>query len=161
MQRINIRRITDNALVAAVYAVLTILLGNFGYGDIQFRIAEILLFLVFFRRDFIVGIVLGTVIANAFSPLLPWDMLFGTLATLIVCGLIAITPKMWPAIVYASVINGLVVGAELYFILGLPFWLSALTVMIGELAVMIVGYVVFIMLRKNKYFSNMIMATRK
>ncbi|HKL84215.1 MAG TPA: QueT transporter family protein [Bacilli bacterium] len=161
MQRINIRRITDNALVAAVYAVLTILLGNFGYGDIQFRIAEILLFLVFFRRDFIVGIVLGTVIANAFSPLLPWDMLFGTLATLIVCGLIAITPKMWPAIVYASVINGLVVGAELYFILGLPFWLSALTVMIGELAVMIVGYAVFIMLRKNKYFSNMIMATRK
>lgn len=161
MQRINIRRITDNALVAAVYAVLTILLGNFGYGDIQFRIAEILLFLVFFRRDFIVGIVLGTVIANAFSPLLPWDMLFGTLATLIVCGLIAITPKMWPAIVYASVINGLVVGAELYFILGLPFWISALTVMIGELAVMIVGYVVFIMLRKNKYFSNMIMATRK
>ena len=161
MQRINIRRITDNALVAAVYAVLTILLGNFGYGDIQFRIAEILLFLVFFRRDFIVGIVLGTVIANAFSPLLPWDMLFGTLATLIVCGLIAITPKMWPAIVYASVINGLVVGAELYFILGLPFWLSALTVMIGELAVMIVGYAIFIMLRKNKYFSNMIMATRK
>lgn len=161
MQRINIRRITDNALVAAVYAVLTILLGNFGYGDIQFRIAEILLFLVFFRRDFIVGIVLGTVIANAFSPLLPWDMLFGTLATLIVCGLIAITPKMWPTIVYASVINGLVVGAELYFILGLPFWLSALTVMIGELAVMIVGYAVFIMLRKNKYFSNMIMATRK
>lgn len=161
MQRINIRRITDNALVAAVYAVLTILLGNFGYGDIQFRIAEILLFLVFFRRDFIVGIVLGTAIANAFSPLLPWDMLFGTLATLIVCGLIAITPKMWPAIVYASVINGLVVGAELYFILGLPFWLSALTVMIGELAVMIVGYAVFIMLRKNKYFSNMIMATRK
>jgi uncharacterized membrane protein len=161
MQRINIRRITDNALVAAVYAVLTILLGNFGYGDIQFRIAEILLFLVFFRRDFIVGIVLGTVIANAFSPLLPWDMLFGTSATLIVCGLIAITPKMWPAIVYASVINGLVVGAELYFILGLPFWLSALTVMIGELAVMIVGYAVFIMLRKNKYFTNMIMATRK
>lgn len=161
MQRINIRQITDNALVAAVYAVLTILLGNFGYGDIQFRIAEILLFLVFFRRDFIVGIVLGTVIANAFSPLLPWDMLFGTLATLIVCGLIAITPKMWPAIVYASVINGLVVGAELYFILGLPFWLSALTVTIGELAVMIVGYAVFILLRKNKHFSNMIMATRK
>ena len=48
MQRLKIRRITDNAIIAAVYAVMTILLGNFGYGDIQFRIAEILLFLVFF-----------------------------------------------------------------------------------------------------------------
>lgn len=161
MQRINIRRITDNAIVAAVYAVLTILLGNFGYGDIQFRLAEILLFLVFFRRDFVIGITLGTIIANAFSPLLPWDLLFGSLATLIVCGLIAITPKMWPAIIYATVINAIVVGAELYFILGFPFWLSALTVGIGELAVMLVGYAIFIMLKKNKNFTNIIMATRK
>ncbi|HKM02957.1 MAG TPA: QueT transporter family protein [Bacilli bacterium] len=161
MQRLKIRRITDNAIIAAVYAVMTILLGNFGYGDIQFRIAEILLFLVFFRRDFVIGIVVGTIIANSFSLLLPWDLLFGTLATLIVGVLIAITPKMWPAIIYATVINALVIGAELYFILGLPFYLSVLTVGAGELAVMIIGYFIFTILRKNTYFMNIIMAKRR
>ncbi len=161
MQRHHIRKITDNAIVAAIYTVFTIMLGNFGYGDIQFRIAEILLFLVFFRKDFAIGILLGTIIANTFSPLLPWDLLFGSLATLLVVLLIAVTPKMWAAIIYATLINALVVGAELYFILGLPFWLSALTVGIGELAVMIVGYAIFVLLRKNKNFHNIIIATRK
>jgi len=160
MQRKSLRRITDNAIVAAIYVVLTILLSAFSYGDIQFRIAEILLFLIFFRRDFIVGLALGTIVANAFSPLIPWDMLFGTLATLIVGGLISITPKMWPAIIYATVINGLIIGAELYFILGLPFWLSALSVGLGELVVMVIGYLVFLSLRKNEYFTNIIMARR-
>lgn len=160
MQRKSLRRITDNAIVAAIYVVLTILLSAFSYGDIQFRIAEMLLFLIFFRRDFIVGLALGTIVANAFSPLIPWDMLFGTLATLIVGGLISITPKMWPAIIYATVINGLIIGAELYFILGLPFWLSALSVALGELVVMVIGYLVFLSLRKNEYFTNIIMARR-
>lgn len=161
MQRLTLRRIADNAIIAAIYVVLTIMLGNFGYGDIQFRVAEILLFMVFFRKDFIIGVTLGTMIANAFSPLLPWDLLFGTVATLMVASLIALTPKMWPAILYATIINALVVGAELYFILGLPFALSALTVGIGELAVMIVGYIIFTMLRKNKYFIDIILASRR
>lgn len=161
MQRLTLRRIADNAIIAAIYVVLTIMLGNFGYGDIQFRVAEILLFMVFFRKDFIIGVTLGTMIANAFSPLLPWDLLFGTVATLMVASLIAFTPKMWPAILYATIINALVVGAELYFILGLPFALSALTVGIGELAVMIVGYIIFTMLRKNKYFIDIILASRR
>lgn len=161
MQRLTLRRIADNAIIAAIYVVLTIMLGNFGYGDIQFRVAEILLFMVFFRKDFIIGVTLGTMIANAFSPLLPWDLLFGTVATLMVASLIALTPKMWPAILYATIINALVVGAELYFILGLPFALSALTVGIGELAVMIVGYIIFTMLRKNKYFMDIILASRR
>ena len=161
MQRLSLRRIADNAIVAAIYVVLTIMLGNFGYGDIQFRVAEMLLFLVFFRKDFVIGVTLGTMIANAFSPLLPWDLLFGTLATLLTASLIAVTPKMWPAILYATIINALVVGAELYFILGLPFVLSALTVGAGELAVMIFGYIIFTMLRKNKFFMDIILASRR
>lgn len=161
MQRKSIRRIADNALVAAVYAVLTILLGNFGYGDIQFRVAEILLFLVFFRKDFAIGLILGTIIANAFSPLMPWDLLFGTLATIIVVLLISITPKLWPAIIFATIINGFVIGAELYLILGLPFWLSVLTVSLGEFVVMVAGYLIFSLLRKNKYFMDIILSERR
>lgn len=156
MKKINIQKITDNALVAALYVVFTVLLTPISYGDIQFRIAEILLFLVFFRKDFSIGLILGTIIANAFSPLMPWDLLFGTFATMIVVFLIALTPKMWPGIIYAAAVNGLVVGAELFFILGLPFWLSALTVALGELAVMVVGYIVFLLLKKNRFFNDII-----
>lgn len=158
MQRIKIRRITDNAIVAGIYATLTILLSFISYGDIQFRIAEILLFLVFFRKDFSLGIILGTVIANAFSPLLPWDMIFGTLATVFVVLLISLTPKMWPVIVYGTLINAFIIGAELYFILGLPFWISALSVGLGELAVLIVGYFIFRIMSKNQFFNEIIIA---
>jgi len=45
-----IRQITDNALIAAIYYVLTIILGGFAFNDVQFRISEILLFLIFFRK---------------------------------------------------------------------------------------------------------------
>lgn len=156
MQRNQILKITQNAIVAALYVVFTVLLHPISYGDIQFRIAEILLFLVFFRKDFALGIVLGTIIANAFSPLLPWDMIFGTLATIIVLLFISFSPKMWLGIIYATVVNGLVVGAELYFILGLPFWLSALSVALGELTVMVLGYAVFLLLKKNRFFNEII-----
>lgn len=50
MKNKTIRKITDNAIVAAAYIVFTILLKPISYGQIQFRIAEILLFLVFLEK---------------------------------------------------------------------------------------------------------------
>ena len=51
MKKRIIRRITDNALIAAIYYVITILLAGYAFNDVQFRIAEIFLFLIFFRKD--------------------------------------------------------------------------------------------------------------
>ncbi len=159
MKTMTLRTITDNALVAATYVVLTLLTSSFAYLGIQFRIAEILILLCFFRKDFIFGLCLGTLVANALGPLGIYDVLFGTLATLVSCLLISWMKNLVVASLFPVIINGLVVGAELYFLLGLPFWVNAGLVAVGELAVVsIVGVGLFSLLRRNRKFLEAIRA---
>lgn len=160
MRRISIRQITDNALVAAVYVAFTLATSSFSYLGIQFRIAEVLLLLCFYRKDYAFGLVVGTAIANVFSPLGWYDVLFGTLATLLACLAIGFSKRLWVAVIYPIVINGLVVGAELYFLIDLPFWANAGTVALGEMAVLAVGFFLFAELRKNRKFLEAIRANQ-
>ena len=51
-------------LVAASYAVITIVFGVISYGPIQFRISEILMFLPLFGKEYIIGLTMGCFIAN-------------------------------------------------------------------------------------------------
>lgn len=159
MKKMTLRTITDNALIAAVYVVLTLLTSSFAYLGVQFRIAEILILLCFFRKDFIYGLCLGTLVANALGPLGFYDVLFGTLATLISAFLISRMRHLWLSSLFPVVINGFVVGAELFFLLGLPFWLNAGLVALGEFAVVsIVGVGLFSILRRNRKFLEAIRA---
>jgi uncharacterized membrane protein len=158
--RLILRRITDNAVIAAVYVALTLLLSNLSYGQIQFRIAEILVLFVFFRKDFAIGVTLGCIIANAFSPLGITDVIFGSLATLLSVVCIMFLPNLYLAIIPPVVINAFVVGFELYYILDLPFWANVGYVALGELAVMLVGLVICLLLSRNKGFLKLIMAER-
>ena len=81
--KIDTKTIAFNAIIAAVYGALTILLAPISYGSIQMRISEIMVFLAFYNKKYIPGLVLGCFIANIPSPLGLWDICFGTLATLI------------------------------------------------------------------------------
>jgi len=71
------------AVIAALYAVLTVLTSSFSYGQIQFRIAECLCILAFFYDEAVAGLTVGCLIANIFSPVGPLDIILGTLATLV------------------------------------------------------------------------------
>lgn len=42
------KRLTRTAIIAAIYAVVTIAIAPFSYGNIQFRISEILVLLAVF-----------------------------------------------------------------------------------------------------------------
>ncbi len=159
MKTMTLRTITDNALVAATYVALTLLTSSFAYLGVQFRIAEILILLCFFRKDFIYGLCLGTLVANALGPLGIYDVLFGTLATFVSAFLVSRMKNLIVASLFPVVLNGLVVGAELYFLLGLPFWLNAGLVAVGEFAVVsLVGVGLFSILRRNRKFLEAIRA---
>ena len=144
-----LRLVVRQALVAGLYVALTLLNFNFSYGNIQFRIAEILVFLCFFRKDYVIGLTLGCFIANLFSLMLLYDITFGVLASFISCMLIAYSKNIFVSMIYPVVFNGLLVGLELYLALDLPFALSMLEVAAGELAVMVVGAVIFFFLQKE------------
>ncbi len=48
------KKIAIVGLIAAIYAVVTLALGFISYGQIQFRISEILMFLPLFGKEYIV-----------------------------------------------------------------------------------------------------------
>ena len=86
-------KIVKSALIAALYAVLTIILAPISYGPIQFRISEILVLLAFLDPIYIVGLTLGCLISNLFGGYGLMDITFGTLATFLSVSAISITSK--------------------------------------------------------------------
>ena len=85
MKPLSVRRLTFAALIAASYAVITILTASFAYGPIQFRIAEALCILPYFMPFTIWGLFAGCILANIISPVGIFDVIFGSLATLGCC----------------------------------------------------------------------------
>ena len=48
--------LVKSAVVAALYAVITLMLPSLAYGPIQLRLSEIMVLLVFYNRRFIPGL---------------------------------------------------------------------------------------------------------
>ncbi len=111
-----------NLMIMAVYVVLTMVTYPVSFLVVQFRIAEIMVLLVFFRKDYAFDLILGCAVACIFPVLF----------------------------------NSFIVGFELYQFLGFPFWLSTAQVAIGETAVMIVGYIFFMCIKRRKTFFTTI-----
>jgi len=149
------KNIAENAVVAAIYFVLCLIATPVAYGQIQFRIAEILVLLCFWRRDFVVGVTLGCFLANINSSLGPFDMLFGTLATLVSSIMVAISPRLIIGVPFPILVNAFVVAGELYFLADVKeYWLSCLYVGLGEGAVILGAYVLCLILARNKSFMK-------
>lgn len=134
------------ALVAAVYAALTLALPGLSFGAVQFRFSEILVLLCFYRKDYSVALILGCFIANCFSPMALMDMIFGTLATAIAVIPMFYIKNIWVASLLPVVSNGIIIPIELYICYGNepPIWFNMITVAAGELVVVtIIGCVLF------------------
>lgn len=76
---------TQAALIAALYVVLTALAAGFDLasGAIQVRISEALCVLPFFTPAAVPGLIIGCFLSNILTGAGIWDVIFGTLATAI------------------------------------------------------------------------------
>lgn len=154
MQHRSIHRLAVSALIAAVYAALTMGLGFMSYQSVQFRVAEALCVLPFFFPYTTWGLVAGCLIANLLSAYGVLDVVFGTLATLLSCLAIAALGRgdrqSWGnnllACLMPVIFNALIVGALIaYFetdqLFAGAFWpafgFNALSVGFGELVVLL------------------------
>ena len=160
MKRITTKDIIANSLIAALYVVLTMVTYPFSYMGIQFRVAEIMVLLCFFRKDYAFGLVIGCAIANLPSAIGLVDVGFGSLATLIACLGIMFMKNLGIACLFPVVSNAFIVGFELWKFLGLPFWISVAEVAIGEFAVMVIGYIFFMLIKRRKGFFDTIRANQ-
>lgn len=131
--------IAINALIASLYIALTLPFVSFSFGPIQFRISEALLLLLIIDKKFSPGIIVGCLIVNMFSPLGLYDVIFGTLATMITCYAMAKTDNMVLKLLYPAIFNGIIVGLELTILFtNTPFIINLLTVALGEIVVVFI-----------------------
>ena len=134
--------ITQAALIAALYVVLTLVSAAFGLDSkaIQFRLSEVLTVLPALTPAAIPGLFIGCLLSNFICGAMLPDMIFGSLATLLgAVGtyllrkhkfLCTLAPVVSPPIAANTVIVPLVLKYAYHLDGTVPFF--ALTVFIGE-----------------------------
>lgn len=138
------KKLVKIAIVAALYFVLTVGLAPISYGSIQFRVSEVMTLLAFIDPLYIPGLVLGTVLANLFSPLGFIDVIFGSIATFLSVVMVSRSKNIYIASIWPSIINGIIIGIVLMFAFGVPLLLGMAQVAAGEFVVVsIVGVIIF------------------
>ena len=153
----NVQFMTEAAMIAAIYTVLTLVLAPISYGPVQFRVSEALCVLPYFTSAGIPGLFLGCLISNGVgmamgTTILP-DVVFGSLATLIgAIGSYVLRKNKWLVCIPPIVANALIIiPFVLRYAYGspdlIPFMM--LTVGIGEvLAVGVLGNLLLTALEK-------------
>jgi len=148
------RFITEAAVIAAMYAALTIIFAPISFGQngsIQVRVSEALTVLPMFTPAAVPGLFIGCLLANIYGGLGPIDMIFGSTATLIAALLTYKMPKKYLAPLPPVIVNGVIIGIELNYLYQVPLLLSMATVAFGELVACYgLGYPLILFLEKSK-----------
>lgn len=158
--------ITKQAMIAAIYAVVSLALAPISFGTVQARVSEALTMLPVFGTTNIIGISVGCLITNivgVFSGtnILGWmDVIFGTLATLS-AGFLTYTFRniKFKGLPILSalppiILNALVVGMELCVMISggfnlVVFVAQAVSVAIGETISVALGLVLVKVINTN------------
>lgn len=149
----NIKYVIQSAIIAAIYAVLTIILSPISYGPMQVRIAEAMTIIPALTPAGIPGLFVGCIISNLLGPYGIIDVVCGSAATLAAA---AVSYKLrnisWLVPLPPVIANGLIVGAELHYAYGVPgLWACIGWIAAGEaIACYAVGYPLLRLLKKRK-----------
>ena len=164
MKKLTARDMVQIALVAAIYIALTIIppFNVISFGAYQFRISEMMNFMAFYNRKYIMGVTIGCMIANLYSFGII-DVFVGGWSTLVFLSLgvylfsryknqylikdLLRLDHFYFAIFFS--ISMVTIAAELYFLQGLPFFLTWFTTAIGEFASLIAGAIILNQIAKR------------
>ena len=137
------RRLARGAVIAALYTALTLLLAPISYGQFQVRLSEAMTLLPILLPEAVPALAVGCLLSNILGGCTIFDIVFGTLATLLAALCTRrLRGKFWLAAAMPVVFNGVIVGAVVHYCYSpvFPLPLCMLTVAIGEaIACMIVG----------------------
>ena len=131
----TVRRLTQGAAIAALYVVLTLVFEPISFGAMQVRISEMLTILPLFTPAAVPGLFVGCLLANLIGGAIVWDVVFGSLATLIGAALgYALRANRWLVPIPAILANTVIVPPVLRYGYGIemPLLLLALYIAVGE-----------------------------
>ena len=158
MRKISVLFVTQAAVIAAMYVVLTFVSSSMGLasGEIQIRLSEMLVILPAFTPAAIPGLFLGCLLSNLLTGCTVIDIVFGSLATLIAAVLsYQLRNHKYPLLVTVPpvVANMIVVPFILKFSYGVPLPIPVMmaTVGIGEvISCVVLGSVLYFALDKRR-----------
>ncbi|MCJ8008273.1 QueT transporter family protein [Lederbergia wuyishanensis] len=153
-----------NGILAALYIVVTLLIKPIAFTNIQFRLSEMFNHLVVFNKKYIFGIVVGVFLANLFfSELGLYDLIFGVGQSIIALSITIFSGKfikgIWNRMIFNTLIftfTMFIIAIELNLALGFPFWITWISVSIGEFIVMAIGAPLIMALNKRIDFNKLL-----
>jgi len=161
----KINTLVINALIAALYFVVTWLVAPFGFTHIQFRISEFFNHFIVFNRKYFFGIIIGVFLANLLLSPVKIDILFGLTHTVISL-LMTMTIGRWVKNIFVlMLINSFVFSFNMFIIaymlkvfaeLELAFSFIWLTTGLGEFLTMLIAIPIIYFLNKRLNFKNLI-----
>ena len=145
-------------LVAAIYVILTFIAQSVGLasGAIQFRLSEMLTILPMFTSAAIPGLTIGCILANVLTGCAMWDVVFGSVATLLgALGTYALkkTENPYLGCIPPIAANMFIVPAVLMKVYGAPesYWYLMVTVGAGEIVCCgVLGVILYKVIKKRK-----------
>lgn len=131
------QRLTQGAVIAALYVALTLVFAPISFGPMQLRVAEALTILPLFTSAAIPGLFVGCLLANLLGGAAVLDVVLGSIATLI--GAAAgymLRKNRWLVPIPAVVSNAVIVPFVLRTAYGVdvPYPLLMLYIAAGEVA---------------------------
>ena len=149
---LNTRSLCISAMIAALYAVITLATPVLSYGagsGWECRLSEALTMLAVLLPEAVPGLTVGCLVSNLLSPVGPLDIVFGTLATLIAAiGSWHFRSHLTLAALCPIISNAVIVGIILSVSYGLPLFFTMLQVGAGEAVAVLVGCLLVTALRK-------------
>ncbi len=152
--------VTEGALIAALYVVLTYISNLLGLanGMLQVRISEALTILPAFSFSAVPGITVGCLVGNLITGASLWDIIFGTLATLIgAVGTYYFGKNKFLAPLFPIAANTAVIPLVLKFVYGADgiYSFLLLSIFAGELiSCGILGVMLYSALQKSAVFKK-------
>lgn len=152
--------VARGAIIAALYVVLTVGINAFGLasGAIQIRISEALTILPAFTGAAVPGLFIGCVLSNLITGAPIWDVVFGSIATLLgAAGTYYFGKKKFTAPIFPIAANTIIIPFVLKLAYGLPDSTPylMLTIFIGEfLSCGVLGCILYAAVEKSKYFKK-------
>jgi len=148
-----------NAVIAALYIALTMALAPISYGAIQLRVAESLTILPAVLPFSVIGLFIGCAISNSISLFGIYDVIFGSLITLLAGLLTSKLKNKWLAPLPPIVLNAF--GLPLiWYLIGSEtvYWVNVFSIFVSQTIILyLLGVPLLVLIKKTvakKFFAD-------
>lgn len=152
----RVKILTQGAIIGVLYVLLTLFAHVFGLdsGVIQMRFSEALCVLTAFTPAAIPGLFVGCLLSNIIAGGAPWDVIFGSIATLVgAYGGYLLRKRKWLVPLPTVISNALIIPPVLMKVYGAEesFFFLFVTVGLGEIiSAYILGMILYTAVEKRK-----------